>query len=209
MRLGAAAICASALGLAASVAPALGSRPASRVDTLAFSMHCSGARPPRVAPVLHGANAQFAVPAGWHTSRVAANDTSSGGGCGQPYVLVDIPGDSGECLQQSVHASAARDDGETPASFLGLGFPILARGRLPSVSGIRGIWEELDEDVTPAYPSYSLDAVYGAVHDSSFYELSVVPPPSYTGACRGSGPRARGIARELVQSFRVEAAQGG
>jgi len=207
MRLGTAVTCASALGLATCVAPALGSPAVGAVDTLPFSMHCTGTGPRRVAPVLHGARAQFAVPADWHTGRAAANDTSSGGACGQPYLVVDVPGDAGGCLEQTVYASAAMTDGGTPASFLrsqGSGFPILARGRLPTVSGMRGIWEELEMGVTPAYPSYAVDAVYAAAHGSTFYELSVVPPPSYTGACRGSGPRARGVARQLVQSFRVE-----
>jgi hypothetical protein len=201
MRLGAAVICAGALGLATCVAPALGSHAVGGVDTLPFSMHCTGTGPRRVAAVLHVARAQFAVPPAWHTGRSAAYD------CGQPYLVIDVPGDAGGCLEPTVYASASSADGETPASFLALegsGFPIFARGRLPTVSGMRGIWEELEMGVTPAYPSYGVDAVYAAAHGSTFYELSVVPPPSYTGACRGSGPRARGIARQLVQSFRVE-----
>jgi hypothetical protein len=209
MRWGAAVICASVLGLATCVAPALGTRPASPVETLPFSIACTGARPPHVAPVLQGEHARFAVPADWRTGRSAANDTASGGGCGQPYVVVEVPGDADDCLEQTVYASAGKTDGETPASFLGSGYLIVARGRLSTVAGMHGIWEELEVGVTPAYPSYAVDAVYALAHGSTYYELSVFPRSSYTGACRGSGPRARGVARQLVQSFRVEPAHHG
>ncbi len=75
--------------------------------------------------------------------------------------------------------------------------------------GMHGIWEEPAGGVTPADPSYSADAVYWRAHGSVLDELSVVASPSYTGDCRGLGPRARGISRQLVQSFRVEPAQRG
>jgi hypothetical protein len=125
-------------------------------------------------------------------------------------VYVNVAGDSWDCLQQSVYAIALPQSGQTPpAAFLGQGFAVLARGRLPTVAGMRGIWEELVEGSTPAYPSYSVDAVYFAARSRTFYELSIFPSPNFTGACRGKGPTARGVARQLVQSFRIVAAHGG
>ena len=167
--------------------------PASRVDTLAFFVPCAARAPQRAIPVLHGVRAQFAVPAGWRTIAVRPTAGSPGARCEQQSVLVDIPGDSWECLQQTVYATAVRPHGGTPAAFLSQGSAVLARGRLPTVAGMHGIWEEPAGGVTPADPSYSADAVYWRAHGSVLYQLSVVASPSYTGDCRGLGPRARGI----------------
>jgi hypothetical protein len=149
-------------------------------------------------------HAQVALGAGWRIGRAAANDTSSGGGCGQPYLVIDVPDDAGGCLQQTVYASAERSGSDTPASFIGVRYVIVARGRLAVISGMHGIWEEVQMGSTPAYPAYSVDAVYATAHDATLYELSVVPSPSYTGICRRRGPQARAIARQLAESFRVQ-----
>jgi hypothetical protein len=206
----AAVICVGTLAFAAGVAPAVGSSAATRADTLAFSMSCRGAHAPRVAPVLHGVRAQFAVPAGWRMIPAPANDTSSGGGCAQPDVLVDVPGDRWQCLQQTVYADAAKASPGTPGAFLDPNdaHPVVAHGRLPAVAGMQGLWEELDVGVTAAYPSYVVEAVYVPARGGTAYELGIDPSPSFTGACHGDGPRARGIARQLVQSFRVLDAHG-
>jgi hypothetical protein len=61
-------------------------------------------------------------------------------GCEQPYLLTDRRGDAGLCVQQTVYATIAPNAGsETPGAFLGGGYPVLARGRLPAVSGMRGV----------------------------------------------------------------------
>ena len=81
---------------------------------------------------------------------------------------------------------------------------MLAHGQLPTVSGMRGVWAEVKGGVTPAYPTYGVNAAYEAANREVFYELSVVPPVSESGCPADSGSLARGIARELATSFRVD-----
>jgi hypothetical protein len=123
--------------------------------------------------------------------------------CGQPYLLTDRRGDTGLCVQQTVYATMAPGGAGTPGAFLGHGYTVLVRGRLPAVSGMRGVWEELDVGVTSAYPSYQVDAAYEAANHNVFYELIVVPPFPVQGCPASTGPQARGIARQLASSFRV------
>jgi hypothetical protein len=165
-----------------------------RVFELPFSGPCASGKTPRVL----GALAQVTVPASWHTLRVPAYH------CGQPYLLTDRRGDAGLCVQQTVYATMAPNTGSgTPGAFLGHGYTVLARGRLPAVSGMRGLWEELDVGVTSAYPSYQVDAAYEAANHRVFYEIIVVPPFPAQGCPAATGPQARGIARTLASSFRV------
>ena len=49
-----------------------------------------------------------------------------------------------------------------------------------------------------------MSAAYEAANRDVFYELSVVPPVSESGCPAGSSSLARGIARELARSFRVD-----
>jgi hypothetical protein len=169
-----------------------------------FSARCSEKTTPRVAPRILGAHAHVTVPSAWRTLLVPPNTTSSGGDCGQPYLLTDGRGDANECVQQMVYATVAPAGSETPAAFLASGYQVLAHGQLPTVSGMRGVWAELAVGATPAYPSYGVSAAYEAANRKVFYELDVVPPVSESGCPAGSGSLARGIARELARSFRVD-----
>jgi hypothetical protein len=165
-----------------------------RVFELPFSGPCANGRTPHVL----GALAQVTVPAAWRTVTVPPYQ------CGQPYLLTDRRGDAGECVQQTVYATMAPGGGAgTPGALLGHGYTVLARGRLPAISEMRGVWEELDVGVTSAYPSYQVDAAYEAANHRVFYELIVVPPFPAQGCPASTGPQARGIARQLASSFRV------
>jgi hypothetical protein len=137
---------------------------------------------------------------------VPANTSPSGGGCEQPYLLTDRRGDGNECVQQTVYAEVApAASSETPEAFLASGgIQVLAHGELPTVSGMTGVWAEVQGGVTRAYPTYGVSAAYEAANRKLFYELSVTPPPSESGCPAGSGSLARGIARELARSFRVD-----
>jgi hypothetical protein len=183
-------------------AQASGSR-SGRVYELRFSGYCVGAgKIPRVAPHVLGALAQVTVPAAWRTIRVPPNTSPSGGDCGQPYLLTDSRGDANECLPQMVYATVAPGGSETPAAFLRSGDQVLAHGQLPTVSGMRGVWAELN--VGSEEPAYQVSAAYEAANREVFYELSVDPPLSESGCPADSGSLARGIARELARSFRVD-----
>jgi hypothetical protein len=168
-----------------------------RVYEMRFSAYCRGARKiARVAPHVLGALAQVTVPLAWHTIRVPPNTSPSGGGCAQPYLLTDRRGDAGLCVQEAVYATVS-------TSPFGAGDPI-ARGKLPTVAGMHGVWEELNTGVTDKYPEYQVVGLYEAANRKLFYELMVVPPPTYPNGCHGSGPTARAVARQLATSFRVE-----
>jgi hypothetical protein len=198
-----AVICAL-LCVGAGAAQASGSG-SGRVYEMRFSAYCVGARKiPRVAPHVLGALAQVTVPAAWHTLLVPPNTSPSGGSCEQPYLLTDRRGDANECVQQMVYATVAPAGSETPAAFLGRGYQVLAHGQLPTVSGMSGVWAEVNVGVTPAYPAYGVSSAYEAANREVFYELSVVPPVSESGCPAGSSSLARGIARELARSFRVD-----
>jgi hypothetical protein len=174
-----------------------------RVDTLPFSGSCGGRNPPQMARHLLGARAQVSVPSSWRTVH-GLTENGVGTSCAQEYVVISPPGEVGrDCEQEQVYATATSADSGTPASYLGQGFPVIARGALPAVSGMRGVWEELEEGVSPKYAVYEIDAAYEADNHKLVYELGVGPPPSYTGICRGSGPQARAIARQIARSFRV------
>jgi hypothetical protein len=180
-----------------------------RVYEMRFSAYCLGARKiPRVAPHVLGALAQVTVPAAWHTIHVPPNASASGGNCGQPYLLTDRHGDGNECVQETVYATVAPGGSETPAAFLdeaaGSVIAVIARGALPTESGMRGVWAELAVGSTPAYPTYGVSAAYEAANHKVFYELSVVPPFVESHCPAGSGSLARGIARQLARSFRVD-----
>ena len=181
----------------AGVAQASGSG-SGRVYEMRFSAYCVGARKiPPVAPHVLGALAQVTVPAAWHTIRVPPyTGGPSGPGCAQPYLLTDRRGDAGLCVQETVYATVS-------TSPFGAGDPI-ARGKLPTVSGMHGVWEELNTGVTYKYPNYQVVAAYEMANRKLFYELMVVPPPTYPNGCHGSGPTARAVARQLATSFRVE-----
>jgi hypothetical protein len=176
-----------------------------RVYALPFSVYCTSTygRSALVAPRVLGAHAQLTVPAAWRTIRVPPNTTSSGGGCGQPYLLTDRRGDANLCLQETVYATMSPAAGsDTPAAFLARGYRVLARGRLPTIAGMRGVWEELD--VGEEEPAYGVDAAYEAADHRAFYELDVVPPFPAQGCPASTGSQARGIARQLASSFRVD-----
>jgi hypothetical protein len=180
-----------------------------RVYEMRLSSDCFGARKPPVAPHVLGALAQVTLPAAWHTLRVPA---PSGGSCEQPYLLTDRRGDAGLCVEETVYATASRAGAGTVtlAERVGEGGVVIARGALPTVSGVRGIWEELNTGALPTkYPAYQVDAVYEAADHRLFYELMVVPPPSYPGVCRGGGPVARAVARAIAGSFRVRVTDRG
>lgn len=170
-----------------------------RSTTLPFSGGCSGHSAPRVAPHLLGARAQIAVPKPWN---VAVGWTGSGAGtiCGRDYLLVDPPADTNNCEQDAVYAQAARGP-RTSVSLLRTG--VIVRGALPTVSGMRGAWAEVNVGVSGRYAAYQVVAAYEASNHQLAYELIVVPPSSYPGICRNSGAQARAIARQLARTFRV------
>jgi len=171
---------------------------------MAFSARCSGKDNTKVAPRVLGAHAQVTVPSAWRTILSPPNTTGSGGGCDQPRLITDGRGDANECVQQTVYATVTpAGSAETPATFLGTGYEVLAHGQLPTVSGMKGAWAELKGGVTPAYPTYGVSAAYEAANRKLFYELDVVPPFVESHCPAGSGSLARGIARELASWFRV------
>jgi hypothetical protein len=169
-----------------------------RVHTMRFSAFCSNAghKVPLVAPHVLGALAQVTVPAAWHTIRVPPDASRSGGRCGQPHLLTDRGGDPGLCVQETVDATVSM----SPFG----GGHLITRGELPTVSGMHGVWEELNTGVTSKYPKYQVVAAYEAADRKLFYVLTVDPPPSYPNACNGRGPTARAVARQIATSFRVE-----
>jgi hypothetical protein len=191
-------------GPAPAAARHAGGAASGRVYTLPFSARCTerDGSYPRLAPHVLGARARLTVPAAWRTILVPPNTTSSGGSCGQPYLLTRPRRDANLCLQETLYATmapAARS--QTPAAFLGSGHAVLARGRLPAVAGMRGVWEEVDVGETE--PAYAVTAAYAAADHRVFYELDVVPPFPAAGCPAVAGQRARGIARQLAISFRV------
>jgi hypothetical protein len=206
MRTSVGVICAAACACSAAVAASTqaDASASGRVYSLPFSARCSEQATPKVAPHILGAHAHVTVPAAWRTLLVPPNTTSSGGGCEQPSLLTDARGDASECVQQMVYATVAPAGSGTPAAFVGSGYQVLAHGRLPTVSGMRGVWAELQGGVTSAYPVYGVSAAYEAANRKVFYELNVVPPVSESGCPAGSGSLSRGIARELAKSFRVD-----
>jgi hypothetical protein len=166
-----------------------------------FSAGCSETATPGPAPHILGARAQLTVPSAWRTLLVPPY----GGGCGQPHLLTDARGDANECVQETVYATVAAAGSDTPAAFLANNsLLVLARGRLPTVSGMRGAWAEVAVGVSLAYETYAVNAAYEAANRKLFYELDAVPTLSESGCPAGSGSLARGIARELARSFRVE-----
>ena len=198
------------LGAAAASAAGLptpaGARSAGPVHRLPFSVACSAKTPTSggAAPHVLGALAEVTIPASWHTTSVPPNTTSSGGGCEAPYLITDPRGNVGRlCLGVDVYATMAPAAGETPEAFLGRALPVLAHGRLPTVAGMRGVWAEVNVGVTPAYPSYAVEAAYEAANRRVFYELIVVPPMPVEGCPASTGPQGRGFARQLASSFRV------
>ena len=197
IRVSAAVICA-ALCVAAGTGLAFASG-SDRGYTMPFSGGCGHGNPPKLAPHLLGARAQVMVPRAWH----AVSGLTPGPTCAQEYALINPPGDLGRlCRQDQVYAEAGAGF-QTPTSILGAGVPVLGRGALPTVAGMRGAWEELDVGVSGKYAAYQVNAGYEATNHKLFYELIVIPPSSYPGNCRGSGPQARAIARQLARSFRV------
>ena len=179
----------------ATLAPASGS---GRVYMMRFSAFCTntGHKVPLVAPHVLGALARVTAPAASQTIRVPPNISPSGGRCGQPYLITDRRGHSGLCVQETMAASVS-------TSPFGGGY-LIARGELPTVSGMHGVWEELNTGVTYKYPEYQVVAAYEAADRKLFYELTVVPPPTYPNGCHGRGPTARAVARQLATSFRVD-----
>lgn len=180
---------------------------AGREYRLPFSAPCRDGATSKVAPHILGAHAQVTVPSAWRTILVPPNETSSGGGCvEQPYLVTDARGDANECLKQTVYATVAHAEGSGgPAAAIANGaLQVLAHARLPTASGMRGAWAELAVGATNAYRTYLAYAAYEASDRKLFYELEVVPPVSESGCPAGSAALARGIARELASSFRVD-----
>lgn len=196
MRALVAVICA-ALGVAFGTGLAIASG-SERSDTLVFSGGC-GHHPPKLAPHLLGARAQFTVPRAWS----AVRELTPGTTCAREYLLINPPGDVNRlCEQDQVYAQAGAAP-QAPSSILRPGFPVLGRGALPTVAGMRGAWEELDVGVSGKYHAYQISAGYEATNHKLFYELIVTPPSSYPDNCHSGGPQARAIARQLARSFRV------
>ena len=182
-----------------------GASSSGRARSIPFSAICIGGKAtPSVAPHILGAHAQVTVPAAWRTLLLPPNSTGSGGGCEQPYLVTDARGDANECVAQMVYATVSPGGPETPTAFVGSGYEVIAHGRLPTVSGMRGAWAEVQGGVTSAYPVYGVNAAYEAPNRRMFYELDVVPPKSESGCPAGSAALARGVARELARSFRVD-----
>jgi hypothetical protein len=196
IRVSVAVICAAlCVAVGAGLAFASGS---DRSYTMPFSGGC-GHNPPKLAPHLLGARAQITVPRAWH----AVAGLTPGPTCAQEYALINPPGDLGRlCEQDQVYAEAGAGP-QTPASIFHPGFPVVGRGALPTVAGMRGDWVELDVGVSGKYHAYQVNAGYEATNHKLFYELIVIPPSSYPGNCHSSGPQARAIAQQLARSFRV------
>jgi len=168
-----------------------------RSDTMPFSGGC-GHHPPKLAPHLLGARAQFTLPSGWS----AVRERTPGPTCARRYVLVNPPGGvNRRCEQVQVYAQAGA--APQPPTSLHSGFPVLARGALPTVAGMQGSWEELDVGVAGKYHAYQISAGYESTNHRLFYELIVIPPSSYPDTCHSGGPQARASARQLARSFRV------
>jgi hypothetical protein len=200
------AVCCAAMCVSSGVALASASG-SGRVYSMRFSASCAntGSKLPLVAPHVLGALARVTVPTAWHTIRVSPNTSPSGGGCAQPSLLTEPRGDADLCVQETVYASVSRAGTKTPAHLLGdEAAAVVARGVLPTVSGMRGVWAEVNVGVTPAYPTYEVDAAYESADRKAFYELSVDPPESESGCPAGSGSLARAVARQLATSFRID-----
>jgi hypothetical protein len=185
-----AAVSATALRASGAHAAASG-----RVYTLPFAVAC--APPPDVVPKILGARAEVTVPAAWRTVRGSQSD------CGSPALFTDRRGDGNECVSQEIDGTATSDRGRASlASAVAGGGPVLARGTLPTTSGMRGVWAEVN--IGGFGPRYVVNAAYEAADGKVFYQLRALPPISYDHCPRGSASLARGIARELARSFRVD-----
>jgi hypothetical protein len=136
---------------------------------------------------------------------VVSGLTEDGAGttCVQEYLLFNPPDRAGRLCEQDQVFAEVDTSPRTPASILRSGYPVIGSGALPTASGMRGAWFELDVGVSPKYAAYEITAGYEAANRKLLYELIVVPPPSYPGICHDDGPQARAIAREVAQSFRV------
>jgi hypothetical protein len=168
-----------------------------RSDTMPFSGGC-GHHPPKLAPHLLGARAQFIVPSDWSAVRAR----TPGPICARGYVLINPPGGANlRCEQDRVYAQAGA--APQPPVSLRSGFPVLGRGALPTVAGMQGSWEESDVGVAGKYHAYQITAGYEATDHKLFYELIINPPSFYPNTCHSGGPEARATARQLARSFRV------
>jgi hypothetical protein len=170
-----------------------------RSYTMPFSGGC-GHHPPTLAPHLLGSQAQFTVPTAWS----AVRELTPGTICARGYLLINPPASIGPlCDQGQVYAQAAAGF-RTPAPFLHSGFPVLGRGALPAVAGMRGAWGELDLGGAGKYRAYEVLAGYEAANHRLLYELIVIPPSSHLGDCHtGGGLQARIVAIQIARSFRV------
>ncbi len=145
------------------------------------------------------------MPAAWHTVRVPANNTASGGGCGQPYLLTDRRGDANDCVLQTVYATVEPARSGSLVGALGAeGGAAIAGGTLPAAPGMRGAWAQVKGGSAPAYPVYAVSAAYESHDRRVLYALTVRPPLVESHCPEGSASLARGIARALARSFRVE-----
>ena len=170
-----------------------------RSYTMPFSGGC-GHHPPKLAPHLLGSQAQFTVP----RARSAVRERTPGTICARGYLLINPPASIGRlCDQGQVYAQAATGF-RTPALFLYPGFPVLSRGALPAVAGMRGAWDELDLGGAGKYRTYEVLAAYEAANHRLLYQLIVIPPSSHLGGCHtGGGLQARRVAIQIARSFRI------
>jgi hypothetical protein len=190
------AVTCAALCVASGAGLAFASK-SGRSDTMPFSGGC-GHHPPKLAPHLLGARAQFTVSRGWS----AVREQTPGPSCSREYLLITPPGDvNRRCEQDQVYAQAGA--APQPPTSLHSGFPVLGRGPLPTVAGMQGSWEELDVGVPGKYHAYQISAGYEATNHRLFYELIINTPSSYPDTCHSGGSRARATARQLARSFRV------
>lgn len=171
-----------------------------RVYTLPFTVSCLARNQPAFAPRIVGAHAELTTPAAWRTLQVPAA-TGSGGGCTSPSLLSDRRTDGNECVQLNVIARASAVRSVSLSRFVTAGRPVIARGVLPTSSGMHGVWAEVDNGEEE--PAYAVNAAYQATDGKLFYSVAVFPPQSYDHCPSDSASIARGVARAVAGSFRV------
>ena len=102
----------------------------------------------------------------------------------------------------TVTAEASKNSlGLALAAYLRAGSSEVGHGTLPAGHGMRGVWEELDIGMLPAY---AIVAAYEPAGSDLVYEVTIGPTqPPDAGCPHGASASSRAFARSIARSFRL------